>query len=85
MTRNQLQTAARVLTSCAELAWRGAVIRAARLQPEPMILIDEPRFGLVPAYGYQPNPRGCLPGPVWCQSQVNGVRVEWISKNGGRS
>jgi len=84
MTRTQLKNAARVLSSCADLAWRGAHIRAARLVPEPRILIDEPHsLAVVPSYGYVPNPRGCLPGPVWCVGQVGGVRVEWISRKGG--
>lgn len=84
MTRTQLHTATRVLTSCVELAWRGAVIRAARLQPEPMILIEEPRPDVVPSFGYLAPPRARPTSPVWCIGQVGGVRVEWISRGGGR-
>lgn len=82
MTRTQLHTATRVLTSCVELAWRGAVIRAARLQPEPMILINPPRPGVVTSYGYLDPPRARPDDPVWCVSQVGGVRVEWLCRHG---
>lgn len=84
MKRNHLGAVARVMRSCVELAWRGARIRAARIQPEPVILIDEPSLEVVPSYGYVPPPRGCLGGPCWCVGNVGGVRVEWISRGVAR-
>lgn len=84
MKRHHLGLVARVMAACADLAWRGARIRAARLLPEPMILIDEPRFGVVPAYGYATSAGGGRTGPVFCQARVLGVRVEWLSRAGGR-
>ncbi len=84
MKRHHLGTVARVMNSCAQLAWRGAHIRTARLWPEPVILIDEPPLEVIHAYGYIPTPRGCVWGPVWCCGQVGGVRVEWISRGVAR-
>ncbi|MBP8284813.1 MAG: hypothetical protein KAX46_13030, partial [Chromatiaceae bacterium] len=70
MNRHPLGPVIRVITACAELAWRGAKIRAARLQPEPMILIDEPRLGVVPSYGYATSAGGGRTSPVFCQAHV---------------
>jgi hypothetical protein len=79
----------RVMSACVDLAWRGARIRAARLLPEPAILIDEPRPGTLPSTGgletrstggFQTRPYRTPAGPVWCQAHVHGVRVEWQSR-----
>jgi len=84
MKRNHLGPVMRVMSACVDLAWRGARIRAARLLPEPAILIDEPRPGTLPTYGHLGlgcrTPTTPPAGPVWCQAHVHGVRVEWLSR-----
>lgn len=72
--------ALRVMAACTDLTLRGARVRAAHITPQPGILIDEPRLGVVPAYGYIQSPRGCLSSPVWCQARLHGVPVAWVGR-----
>ena len=74
--------AMRVMLACVSLTRRGVRIRGAHLIPEPRVLIDPPRQGQLPTYGWVPPPRGCIAAPCGHFAIHRGVRVEWFARKG---
>lgn len=62
-----------VLAAAVDLVRRGATLRAARLLPEPALVIDEPPPGLLSTWAIAPSDVG----PLGQARALGGVRILW--------